>query len=61
MEGVAWLREVYGLDQEGKGQRTQWVNARVRVAGTPTLDKEAEGEKGSKSTYRFWIAELDEV
>lgn len=55
------MREVYGLDQEGKGQRTQWVNARVRVAGTPTLDKEAEGEKGSKSTYRFWIAELDEV
>ena len=25
------------------------------------LDKEAEGEKGSKSTNRLWIAELDEV
>ena len=29
--------------------------------GRDLLDKEAEGEKGSKSTYRLWIAELDEV
>ena len=29
--------------------------------GQDLLDKEAEGEKGSKSTNRLWIAELEEV
>lgn len=29
--------------------------------GQDLLDEEAEGEKGSESTYRFWIAELDEL